>query len=201
MGIAFPIFLSIVGLMAVIYTYSTIKRGGSKSYTLERELILRRATAMLWLSTGLFGSAVGWLVWQDMSRTAELTAASETPAVVATTANAPEPSATPNIPPPSGGTLPDLVTASPAPTIDPNLPTPTPTRAIVRAFVTGTGGNGVNFRTTPGGELIEVLADDTFVTVLDEEAPQEQGGFTWIKIRTFTGEEGWVVTDFMSIDQ
>lgn len=200
MGIAFPIFLSIIGLMAVIYTYSTIKRGGSKSYTLERELILRRATAMLWLSTGLFASAIGWLVWQDMNRTAELTAANATPAVLATTANAPEIEATPILPPP-GGTIPDLVVTSPTATIDPNLPTATPTRAIVRAFVTGTGGNGVNFRTTPGGELIEVLAEDTFVTVLDEEAPQVQGGFTWIKIRTFTGQEGWVVTDFMSIDQ
>lgn len=48
-GLVFPIFIALAAFFAVIYTYSTIKRGGSKVYTLERESILRRATAMLWL--------------------------------------------------------------------------------------------------------------------------------------------------------
>lgn len=67
-------------------------------------------------------------------------------------------------------TIPDLLILSPTPTIDPNSPTATPTPIVVRAFITGTGGNGVNFRATPGGELIEILADDTFVTMVDGEA-------------------------------
>ncbi|MCA9981908.1 MAG: SH3 domain-containing protein, partial [Anaerolineales bacterium] len=97
--------------------------------------------------------------------------------------------------------LPPLTTQTPTPTIDPNLPTATPTPVIIRAFVTGTSGSGLSMREEPGGDLIEILPEETFVTVVDEAAPIEQGGFTWIKIRTFAGVEGWAARQFLEYDE
>jgi hypothetical protein len=68
------------------------------------------------------------------------------------------------------------------------------------ATISGTGGAGANFRTSPeiGNNLniIRTLFDDTPVSVL--EGPTEGEGFVWWKVRTAEGEEGWVVQDFLT---
>ncbi len=40
-----------------------------------------------------------------------------------------------------------------------------------------------------------MLAEGTALTVL--EGPTEAADFVWWKVRTETGEEGWVVQDFL----
>jgi hypothetical protein len=202
-----PIMLTIAGLIGMVYTYSSIRRGGARVYSLEREIILRRATSALAVSTLLFLAAIGLLLWQGQSGTAvveEITPIptpqspdGETPVVMAPeTITTPAPITTdPN------SNLPPLTTQTPTPTIDPNLPTPTPTPIIVRAFVTGTSGSGLSMREEPGGDLIEILPEETFVTVVDGVAPVEQGGITWIRIRTFSGVEGWAARQFLEYDE
>lgn len=200
-SIFIPIVFTILGILGTIYTYTSIKRGGARVYSLERETILRRATSMLGVTLLLFMSAVGLLIYQN-----QILISAEEPteegAAEVPEADAPAqqedgtPAAT------ADSNIPPLTTVTPEPTIDPNIPTPTPTIAVIRAFVTETGGFGVNFRRTPdpNGELIEVLPEDTFVTLVSGEEPVEQAGFVWIKIRTFTGDEGWVVEDFLTIE-
>ncbi|MCA9979554.1 MAG: SH3 domain-containing protein [Anaerolineales bacterium] len=206
-----PIMLTIAGLVGMIYTYSSIRRGGARVYSMEREIILRRATSALAISTLLFLGAVGLLAFQLQSDTAvvEEDAVTEPAAVdtlpednTAVSPSNPQPIGTPE-PLPSGpdSNLPPLTTQTPTPTIDPNLPTATPTPVIIRAFVTGTSGSGLSMREEPGGDLIEILPEETFVTVVDEAAPIEQGGFTWIKIRTFAGVEGWAARQFLEYDE
>jgi hypothetical protein len=210
-GLILPIMLTIAALIGMVYTYSSIRRGGARVYSLEREIILRRATSALFISTLLFLGAVGLLIYQLQNSTADTLetvepSASELEANATLesgdTAVAPPPLGTPDtLPSGPDSNLPPLTTQTPTPTIDPNLPTPTPTPIIIRAFVTGTSGSGLSMREAPGGDLIEVLPEDTFVTVVDEEAPVEQGGFTWIKIRTFSGTEGWAARQFLEYDE
>lgn len=210
-----PIMLTIAGLIGMIYTYSSIRRGGARVYSLEREIILRRATSALFISTLLFLGAVGLLAYQLQNATAvveedtEPAAVGTLPAVTegedgdtAVSPTNPQSAGTPE-PLPSGpdSNLPPLTTQTPTPTIDPNLPTATPTPVIIRAFVTGTAGSGLSMRETPGGDLIEILPEETFVTVVESEPPVEQGGFTWIKIRTFAGAEGWAARQFLEYDE
>ncbi len=70
--------LTIAGLIGMIYTYSSIRRGGARVYSLEREIILRRATSALFISTLLFLGAVALLVVQGQGQN-EDTAAVDTP--------------------------------------------------------------------------------------------------------------------------
>lgn len=208
-----PIMLTIAGFIGMVYTYSSIRRGGARVYSLEREVILRRATSALTVSTLLFLGAIGLLVMQAQDGTAVPTAnTTSEPAAIdalstgqADSSVEPPPLDTMGTPEPlssgADSNLPPLTTQTPTPTIDPNLPTATPTPIIIRAFVTGTSGSGLSMRETPNGELMEILPEETFVTIVDGEAPVEQGGFTWIKIRTFTGDEGWAARQFLEYDE
>ncbi len=208
-----PIMLTIAGFIGMVYTYSSIRRGGARVYSLEREIILRRATSALSVSTLLFLGAIGLLVMQAQDDTAVPTAETlaEPAAIDAlpagqagdnTAVSPPDTVGTPApLPSGAGSNLPPLTTQTPTPTIDPNLPTATPTPIIIRAFVTGTSGSGLSMRETPNGELMEILPEETFVTLVDGEAPVTQGGFTWIKIRTFTGDEGWAARQFLEYDE
>jgi hypothetical protein len=200
-----PLFVAFLGFLSIGYTYSAIKRGGARVYSLEREIILRRATSALAAGTLLFMASIAMLVYQNWP-TAEdpavvvvPTPAGVTPAAVGTTAF---PEIQVETIDTAGSNIPPLVTVSPTPTIDPNLPTATPTPVIVRAFITGTSGTGLSMRKTPGsaGELMEILPEDTFVTVVDMNETVQQDGFTWIKVRTFLGDEGWVAREFLAIE-
>ena len=75
---------------------------------------------------------------------------------------------------------------------------PTATVRICRAVVRGTAGSGLNLRDTPGGTEVETLQEESILTLL-EEAPIQQGGFTWVKVRTVALNEGWVALDFLFI--
>ena len=85
------------------------------------------------------------------------------------------------------------------PTEDPNAPTPTPTRVIIRMQINGTAGSGVYLRGTPDttGEEVQVLDDLTILTILDDIDKVEANGYTWVKVRTLGGTEGWVVDIFL----
>ncbi len=181
-----PIVLTFAGLLLAIATYQSIRRGGARFYTLEREAILHRAMLTLLGSTLLFIAAVGYMASQELQSQAaeegETTVEGES---VAT--QTPEISVFPPTP-------------SPSPTVDAAIPTATPTPILCRAIVEGTSGNGLTLRDTPGGAEITVLPEATFVTLVQEEAPQEANGLTWRKVRdNISGDEGWVAADFLSL--
>jgi hypothetical protein len=66
-------------------------------------------------------------------------------------------------------------------------------------MIDNTGGSGVNLRERPGtaGRELEVLRDGNTVVLLDDE-PQQANGYTWIKVRTPLGVEGWVADIFLT---
>lgn len=182
-----PIVLTFAGLLLATATYQSIRRGGARFYTLEREAVLRRATLTLLGSTLLFIAAVGYMAAQELqSQAAEEGAGAVVDGEVVATST-PELSVFPPTP-------------SPSPTVDAEIPTATPTPILCRAVVEGTSGNGLLLRETPGGEEITTLPEATFVTLIKEEEPQDANGFTWRKIRdNISGDEGWVAEDFLSL--
>lgn len=182
-----PIVLTFAGLLLAIATYQSIRRGGARFYTLEREAILRRAMLTLLGSTLLFIAAVGYMASQELQSQA---AEEETETLVdgeVTVTPTPELSVFPPTP-------------SPSPTVDAAIPTATATPIICRAIVEGTSGNGLTLRDAPGGADLGILPEATFVTLIQEESPQDANGITWRKIRdNISGDEGWVADQFLSL--
>lgn len=180
-----PIFLTIIGLALAFLTYQGIRRGGARFYTLERESILRRATATLAASILLFMGAIGLLLIERQQTLAQLAAESGELVVGI-------PTATPTLsifPP----------TTTPTATIDANLPTPTATPRICRAIVQGTGESGLLLRDAPAGQEIETLQEEEIINLL-EEAPVPLNDIVWVKVKTtVTREEGWVALQFLFI--
>ncbi len=178
------IALTLLGLILAFFTYRAIRRGAARFYTLEREAILRRASFTLVFAVVLFLGAIGYLLWERQQTQVDL-------AVLAGETVEGVPTVTPTIsdrPP----------TETPSPTPDPDRPSPTPTIPICRAVVRGTAGSGLNLRQEPNGDEVETLPEEAILTLMDE-APVENGGFTWIKVRTVTLNEGWVALDFLFI--
>lgn len=98
-----------------------------------------------------------------------------------------------------------LLPASPTTAVIPptatqlSLPTETPTTAPATAIVQS--GVGVYLRSLPSttGEQLEWLLDGTVVALL---AGQETAdGFTWQQVRVSSGQEGWVVLDYLVLNQ
>ncbi len=187
-GIFLPALLFFGALVATFFTYRNIRRGGARFYTLEREIVLRRATVTLVAAALLYTATLGLLYVQRQQLIAALvppeqgeTADGENAPVVTT------PTAMLEVVPPS----PEPTSLTPAPT-----PTVTPT--VCRAVVEGTGGNGIYLRDAPQGEQLVILAEGTLLTVL-EDTPVEAGGFTWRKVRAVGGDEGWAAQEFLTI--
>lgn len=181
-----PLIMAAAGLFAAIATYRGIRQGGARFYTLEREAILRRASITLFLSVILFAGAVAYLFFQHQQQiTEEAVTSGEVVEGVETSTPTPD---LERFPP----------TEEPTATIDPNIPTITPTPLICRALVDGTSGNGLTLRDAPGGAEVNILADGTILTLL-EDPPQEINGLTWRKVREIGGNEGWVAQDFLTI--
>jgi hypothetical protein len=88
----------------------------------------------------------------------------------------------------AGVTLPP--TAIPAPV--------TPTPDLPHAIVSNTRGVGLTVRSTPGGGEIAIVPDGTVLTLLPED-PVSANGFTWQRVRTPGGDEGWAATDFFTV--
>lgn len=186
-GIFAPIALTILAFLLAFITYRDIRRGGARFYTLEREAILRRASFTLMASVLLFLGVIGLLLFQRQQQVEEIAvqAGEEIEGV-------PTPTATLS-------TLPPTIT--PTATTDPNLPTPTATPIVCRAIVEGTGASGLNLRETPGGAELEVIQEGEIVTLLTDEPPLQQGGITWVKVRTaLTRTEGWAARDFLLVE-
>jgi hypothetical protein len=69
----------------------------------------------------------------------------------------------------------------------------------VRVAVTGTAGSGLNLRADPstGGRIVVNAREGTILTVI--EGPQTGGGYTWWKLRTATGQEGWGAANWLQL--
>lgn len=185
-GITIPVILTVVAVIAALFAYQGIRRGGARFYTLERESMLRRASFTLIGSMLLFLAAIVLLIYNFQQVTAdEVVEPAEDNAVVAT-------------PTTDSVLIEQPPTPSPTATTDPNIPTPTATPVICRAVVDGTAGSGLTLRDAPGGAEIAVLPDGSILTLLETE-PTEANGFIWRNVRTVAREEGWVVEDFLTI--
>lgn len=185
-GLFLPILLAFLGLATALFTYRNIRRGGARFYTLEREAILRQASLTLLASVLLFGGAIGLLLFE---RQQSDTLPGDANAESGTTAVSPTPDPAQNLFPP---------TPSPTATPDLTLPTPTATPTICRGVVEGTFGNGLTLRDTPGGGEVAILQDGSILTVLPEPS-QQVNGFTWIRVRSVFGDEGWVADEFVTL--
>lgn len=185
-GTVIPAILAISGLLMALAAYRGIRRGAARFYTLERESMLRRAGFFLLASVVLFSLSVGLLVYGNRQLTAEESTSPTNAQVQEATATSEQVLQTQ---PP---------TETPTPTPDPNEPTATPTAIICRAVVDGTAGSGLTLREVPSGPEITILSDGAILTLLEED-PEEANGFVWLKVRTVSREEGWVVEDFLKI--
>ena len=109
------------------------------------------------------------------------------------------PTATPTMTPSPVPPTPRPPTATPSQTVTPTqtsaptstqTPSPTPILALVDAQV----GGGAYLRSEPGfsAPSIRLLQNGTPVQVIPED-PVEEGGGIWIHVRTFDGDEGWIL--------
>jgi len=95
--------------------------------------------------------------------------------------------------------------APPTPTIDPFAPSPTPTGLAVGNYaqITGTEGQGLRIRATPGldGEFV-FLGYDSEVFVI-KDGPQTVDGYIWWYLAAPYDETraGWAASDFLSFIQ
>lgn len=185
-GLLIPILLAAAAVVAAFITYRGIRRGGARFYTLEREALLRRASLTLFMSVLLFSGSIGLLVYQQQQ---SLPADPEEADVVEGGATV--------TPTPGLNALPPLPTETATP--DLSIPTPTATALLCRAVVEGTFDNGLTLRDAPGGAEIDVLPEASIVTVLTEEPAQEVNEFTWRKVRSIFGDEGWVADQFLTL--
>ena len=187
-GILLPILLFVGALAATFFTYRNIRRGGARFYTLEREIVLRRATITLVIASFLYTGALGLLYFQRN----QLIEASQPPEEEEGADGLGGPVVTTPTP------MLEIFPPSPEPTSLTPPPTVTVTPTVCRAVVEGTGGNGIYLRDAPQGAELVILAEGTLLTVL-EDAPVEAGGFVWRKVRAVGGEEGWAAQDFLTI--
>jgi len=190
-GIFLPVLLFLGALVATFMTYRNIRRGGARFYTLEREIILRRALVTLIAAAVLYTGTLGLLYYQRQQlletgqpASGEEAAAEGTPGPQITTPTA----LLEQFPPTATAT-----STTPQPTL-------TPTPVICRAVVEGTSGSGIYLRDAPQGAELVILQEGTPLTVL-EDAPVEAGGFRWRKVRAVGGEEGWAAEDYLTIRQ
>lgn len=83
--------------------------------------------------------------------------------------------------------------------IETPLASPTPSEIGPGAQVTvqGTGGAGLNLRSQPTtrGQVVVNARDGAVLTVL--EGPEEADSYTWWKVRTEAGKEGWAASRWL----
>lgn len=102
-----------------------------------------------------------------------------------------------------------IATAVPTALPTPTQPAPTPiapptaqAAALpvqpLTVYVTGTGGQGLTLRQTPGGAPMGGLPDGTALTTSGEE--QSVDNRLWRKVRDSRGREGWVAVEFLTAE-
>jgi hypothetical protein len=101
------------------------------------------------------------------------------------------------------------------PTVTLELPTPTlvlPTVAPpetppateigpgATVVVSGTGGQGLRLRAQPttNANIVVAVKEGTKLAVV--EGPQQGDGYTWWKVRTAGGQEGWGAADWLTLE-
>ena len=188
-GLLLPILLFVGAALATFLTYRNIRRGGARFYTLEREIVLRRAAFTLLVAALLYTAALALLYYQR----GQLIEAAAPPAEEE---GAAEGVNSPIVTTPT--TMLEIFPPSPEPTSLTPQPTATVTPTVCRAVVEGSGGNGIYLRDAPQGAELVILAEGTLLTVL-EDAPVQAGDFTWRKVRAVGGEEGWAAEEFLTI--
>lgn len=111
----------------------------------------------------------------------------------------PTPTLTPTetLPPPTPGPSP-TATLPPTSTPTPEPPTATPTPRT--GTVTGAGSLGLRLRDAPNGNLIDYLPDGTVVTLLPDPTVRTDDGLEWQKVIDPQGREGWVATQYLTIN-
>ena len=186
-GLLLPILLFAGALAATFMTYRNIRRGGARFYTLEREIVLRRAMVTLVGAAVLYTATLGLLYFQRQQLIADLLAPEEE---AAGGVNSPVVT-TPTV-------MLEVFPPSPEPTSLTPQPTMTVTPTVCRAVVEGSGGNGIYLRDAPQGAELVILPEGTLLTVL-EDAPVDAGNFVWRKVRAVGGEEGWAAEEFLTI--
>ena len=186
-GLLLPILLFAGALAATFMTYRNIRRGGARFYTLEREIVLRRAMVTLVGAAVLYTATLGLLYFQRQQLIADLSPPEEE---AAGGVNSPVVT-TPTV-------MLEVFPPSPEPTSLTPQPTMTVTPTVCRAVVEGSGGNGIYLRDAPQGAELVILPEGTLLTVL-EDAPVQAGDFVWRKVRAVGGEEGWAAEDFLTI--
>jgi hypothetical protein len=95
-----------------------------------------------------------------------------------------------------------LPVGTPQATDTPGVPeTPGEIEPGALVVVQGTLGAGLNLRAEPSTEaaLVTNAAEDTVLTVL--EGPQETDDYTWWKLRTPGGEEGWGADEWLVLKE
>lgn len=189
-GLFLPILLFVGAVAATFFTYRNIRRGGARFYTLEREIVLRRALVSLVAAAALFTAALGLMYFQRQ----QLIAASLPPAEEEAADGVSGPQVITPTP------LLEVFPPSPEPTSLTPQPTATVTPTVCRAVVEGSGGNGIYLRDAPQGTELVILAEGTLLTVLEDE-PVQAGDFVWRKVRAVGGEEGWAADSFLTIRQ
>ena len=187
-----PLGLAFLGLVLAFVTYRNIRRGGARFYTLEREAMLRRAMLTLAGSVFFFMLAVGYLIYTDQPAAVEEPVEGEV-----VEGEEGETAVSPTIESLELETFPPTPTITPTP--DANIPTATSTPIICRAVVEGTSGNGLTLRDVAGGAELLILPDGSILTLYQEETAQEANGLLWRKVKSISGEEGWVAQDFIRI--
>ncbi len=190
-GLFLPLLLFIGAMVATFLTYRNIRRGGARFYTLEREIILRRAALTLIMGALLYTGALGVLYYQRQQMIQAAAPPEET-----TDENAAGGAVGPQVTTPT----PLLEQFPPTATATSTTPQPTITATVVtcRAVVEGSGASGIYLRDAPQGKELVILPEGTLLTVLEDE-PVEAGGFVWRKVRAVGGEEGWAADDFLTI--
>jgi len=104
---------------------------------------------------------------------------------------------TPTSPPPTIGPSP-TPTSPPTDTPTPEPPPPTPQPRT--GTITGAGTLGLRLRDAPNGNLIDYLPDGTIVTLLPDPTVTTDDGLTWQKVIDPQGREGWVATQYLTIN-
>jgi hypothetical protein len=105
----------------------------------------------------------------------------------------------------SGASQPPTGIASVEPSLEPNLPTPQPSRTAVpggcllneEVLVRGTEGVGLNLRDRPGGEVAFIAKEGERMIVID--GPQVFNDIEWCQVRSIAQSSsfGWASKEFL----
>lgn len=143
----------------------------------------QQADGYVWSKIETSTGTTGWVATQflQMAQAANAVA----PAPVDTTSTTPAASVTTD------------TTSAPASAVAPESTMPASTVPAATGPVKNVTGNSVSLRSQPGTKsvLVKVLSRSQ-ITVLEDKAAQADG-YTWTKIKTADGFEGWVADQFL----